>query len=303
MIEFKRLCPEHREQYLQLLSQDEERGCEYAFANINIWGRQRCAFLHDRIILFSQYDRVSLYPFPIGSGDLKAALDAIIADAAKRGIPCRIASMTQAECQAVETLYPGKFQFHTDRDHYDYVYAISDLSQLAGKRYQSKRNFANRFAAAHPDCQVLPIDDTTQPAVQSMLEQWFADREKIDPDGDFLLEKVALNRAFAHREDLGLEGLAVLVDGQCVAMTMGSPLTQNTFDIHFEKALDGYDGAYAFINRSFARYLQEKYPNLEFLNREDDMGISGLRKAKMSYHPHHLVEKHWARLWEDEHDD
>lgn len=303
MIEFDRLTPEHREQYLQLLFADGNRGCEYSFANVNIWGRQRIAFLHGRALLFSQYDRVSLYPYPVGTADVKPALDAIIADAAQRGIPCRLSSMNQADCKTVEALYPGQFQFHTDRDHFDYVYAIDDLAELAGKRYQSKRNFANRFAANYPDHQCLSLDESTLPAVQAMLEQWFADRLQLDPEGDFLLEQVALNRAFSHIHQLGLEGLAVMVDGKCVAMTMGSRLSEDTFDIHFEKALNGYDGAYAFINRSFARLLREKYPHLRYLNREDDMGIAGLRKAKLSYHPHHMVEKYWARRWEDDYDD
>ena len=302
MIQFNRLTPDDREQYLHLLFADGTRGCEYSFANINLWGRQRIAFLHDRAILFSQYDRITLYPYPVGTADVKPALDAIIADAAKRGIPCRLSSMSQADCAAVEALYPGKFQFHTDRDHFDYVYAIDDLADLAGKRYQSKRNFANRFAAAHPDCQCLPLDESTVPAVQTMLEQWFADRLAIAPESDFLLEKVALNRAFASRQALGLEGMAVMEGEKCIAMTMGSRLSPDTFDIHFEKALDGYDGAYAFINRSFARHLRESYPDLRYLNREDDMGIPGLRKTKLSYHPHHMVEKYWARLWEDDYD-
>ena len=303
MIDFKRLTPEDRQTYQNLLFADGSRGCEYSFANVNIWGRQRIAFLHGRAILFSQYDRISLYPYPVGTADVKPALDAIICDAAQRGIPCRLASMNQADCQTVETLYPGKFQFHTDRDHFDYVYSINDLADLSGKRYQSKRNFANRFASNHPNCRCLPIDESTLPAVQAMLEQWFAERLQIAPDSDFLLEQVALNRAFAHMEALGLEGLAVMEDGICIAMTMGSRLSADTFDIHFEKALDGYDGAYAFINRSFARHLRDRYHELQYLNREDDMGIPGLRKAKLSYHPHHMVEKYWARLWEDDHDD
>ena len=302
MIDFQRLTPAMRDDYLQLLFADGTRGCEYSFANVNIWGRQRIAFLHGRAILFSQYDRVTLYPYPVGTADVKPALDAIICDAAKRGIPCRISSMNQTDCHTVEALYPGKFQFHTDRDHFDYVYAIDDLADLAGKRYQSKRNFANRFASNYPDCQCLPIDEATRPAVEKMLEQWFADRLNIAPESDFLLEQIALNRAFAHMEDLGLEGIALMADDKCIAMTMGSHLSPDTFDIHFEKALDGYDGAYAFINRSFARHLREKYPTLQYLNREDDMGIPGLRKAKLSYHPHHMVEKYWARLWEDAYD-
>ena len=85
-------------------------------------------------------------------------------------------------------------------------------------------------------------------------------------------------------------------------MTIGSRLSPDTFDIHFEKALDTADGAYVAINNGFARYLREKYPDIAYLNREDDMGIEGLRKAKLSYCPHHMIEKSWAHLTEDGYD-
>ena len=299
MIDFHRLCPEHRERYNLLLSSSREPGCEYSFVNINLWGRQRVAFQDGFALFFSQFDRSTVYPFPMGQGDLKAALDALIADARQRGIPFRLTGMTARECDLVESLYPGSFHFHTDRDSFDYVYAIDDLSELKGKRYQSKRNFSNRFRANHPGSELVPMTEETIPSVQEMLDIWFAQRKEIDPDADFHLEQVALSRCFARFQELGMEGLLLMEDGKCLAMTMGSPLREDTFDIHFEKALEGIDGAYAFINQSFARYLREKHPNLQYLNREDDMGIPGLRKAKLSYHPHHLVAKYWARLWED----
>ena len=97
-----------------------------------------------------------------------------------------------------------------------------------------------------------------------------------------------------------MEGL-LLRDGQTtLAFAMGSLLSSDTFDIHFEKALDIADGAYAAINQGFAEHLRSKYPQLRWLNREDDVGLEGLRKAKLSYNPDHMVEKYWARLWEEE---
>ena len=99
-----------------------------------------------------------------------------------------------------------------------------------------------------------------------------------------------------------MEGLLLICDGKVIAMTMGSALSNDTFDIHFEKATEGYDGAYAAINREFARYLREKYPALQWLNREDDMGLEGLRKAKLSYYPDQLIEKWWACLKEEGYD-
>ena len=94
----------------------------------------------------------------------------------------------------------------------------------------------------------------------------------------------------------------LMEQGKAIAFAMGSRLNEDTFDIHFEKALDHYDGAYPAINQGFATYLREKYPELKWLNREDDLGLEGLRKAKLSYCPDHLVEKYWARLWEEEDD-
>lgn len=90
-----------------------------------------------------------------------------------------------------------------------------------------------------------------------------------------------------------------MCDGQPIAATVASRLCKDTFDVHFEKALEEYDGAYPAINQEFAKYLREKYPDTNWLNREDDLGLEGLRKAKLSYNPAHLIEKHWAALWEE----
>ena len=302
MINFQRLELEQKPLYDSYMMTDEHRGCEYSFCNLFLWGRQKGAFLGDRVAVFSQFNRRSVYPFPIGSGDPKPVLDAVMHDAKTRGIPCYITSMTDADKQTLENLYPGKFQFFTDRDTFDYVYDINNLADLKGRKYQKKRNHIHRFEESYPNWQVLPLDESTRVAAFSMVSQWYRDRKETDPHADFHLEELALQRAFAFQTQLGLEGL-VLTDGEkIVAFTMGSRLNKDTFDVHFEKALDIADGAYPTINREFARYLRSKYPELRWLNREDDMGLEGLRKAKMSYAPDLLLEKHWARLWEEEDD-
>ena len=98
-------------------------------------------------------------------------------------------------------------------------------------------------------------------------------------------------------------GILLMDQGEVLAVTMGSRMAPDTFDIHFEKARETVEGAYAAVNCEFARYLRLKYPDAAFLDREDDMGLEGLRKAKLSYNPHHLVGKHWAYLTEDIHGD
>ena len=301
MIEFKTLDFSEKEKYNQILHKFPDRGCEYNFANLYLWGRQRIAFHQGNIAIFSQFNRKSVYPFPLGE-NLKPTLDAIIHDAKVRGIPCRLTGLSQDDCATLERLYPGQFRIHFDRDGFDYVYDICDLAQLGGRKYQKKRNHINRFRQNYPDYTLEPITDENTQEVAALLQQWYTQREENDPLADFHMEKAAFFRALRNRTALGMEGLLMKVSGKPVAMTMGSLFYPHIFDIHFEKALDEVDGAYPTINWEFARYLQEKYPGLQFLDREDDMGLEGLRKAKLSYCPHHMVEKNWACLLEDGYD-
>lgn len=302
MIPFEPLDPEKKAEYDRYLQNDGERGCEYSFVNLYLWGRQKAAFLHDNLTFFSQFNRKSVYLFPVGCGEKRPVLEAVMEDAKKRGIPCRFTGLTQDDCALLERMYPGRFRFHFDRDAFDYVYDIQDLAELKGKKYQRKRNHLNRFRDNHPDHVLEPITDENIDQVRQLVQSWYELRMAEDPHADFHMERSAIKKALDHWQILGMEGLLLRVDDQPVAMTMGSRLNDNTFDVHFEKALDIADGAYAAINNGFARYLKEKYPDVLFLNREDDMGLEGLRKAKLSYNPHHMIDKSWACLLEDGYD-
>lgn len=297
MIQFKKLDPAEKATYDHYLLHFGQRGCEYNFANLYLWGRQRAAILDDSLVFFSQFNQRSVYLFPLCRGDLKKTLDAIIHDAHTRGIPCRLTSLTHDDCDKLEALYPGQFRIHHDRNSFDYIYAIEDLATLKGKKFQKKRNHLNKFKTLHPEFRLEPITDENTPAVKELLDLWYANRLAADPTADFQMEQAAIYRALRHREELGMEGL-VLSDGdQLLAMTLGSPLSENTFDVQFEKAID--ESAYVAMCSSFAGYLMQKYPHLRHLNREDDLGIEGLRKSKLAYNPVTLIEKHWACLKED----
>ena len=301
MIEFKRLKLSQKEDYENILFSCPGRSCEYAFANMYLWGRQEAAFFSDCTAFFSHFNGKSIYPYPIGSGDRRAVLEAVMADARERGIPCRITSMTKDEARELEGWFPGKFCFRTDRDGFDYVYEINDLADLRGRKFQKKRNHVHRFWAEHPGAVRVPMEPENLDAARQMVAQWYRHRLAEDSQGEYLLEQIAIDRAFRHYKALGMEGLMLVDGGQVLAVTMGSRLSPQTIDVHFEKAREDADGAYAAINCEFARYLREKYPEVRFLNREDDMGLEGLRKAKLSYQPHHLEEKYWACLMEELH--
>ena len=298
MLDFSPLKPEDKTLYDTFLLNCGQRGCEYNFANLFLWGRQKATLHNGNLAFFCQFNRRSVYLFPLGE-DLKPTLDAIISDAKKRGIPCRLTSLSQDDREKLEVWYPGQFYFQPDRDSFDYIYAIEDLADLKGKKLQRKRNHCNRFSLLHPHHTFAPITDENAPQVLSFIEQWYAQRKAADPTASFRLEQVAITKALRYRKELGMEGLVLTDKDNILAVTLGSMLSEDTFDVQFEKAAEGFDGAYAAINREFARHLREKYPNLKWLNREDDLGLEGLRQAKLSYCPDHLIEKSWACLKED----
>ena len=302
MIDFQPIRPEDREAYTPFLKSGKPMGCEYSFANLCLWGRQKAAVVVGHLTLFSQFNRKTVYPYPAGEGDKKRVLDAIIWDSQERGIPCRITGLDSQDIADMENMFPGQFRYHCDRDSYDYVYAIDDLADLKGRKYQRKRNHYNRFRDTFPQYTIEPITRGNIPQVEQMLEAWFAHRREQDPNGDYHMEQAALRKALRDYEQLGMEGIVLMDGDRVLAMTMGSPLSEDTFDIHFEKACAEADAAYTVINCEFARFLRSRHPEIRFLNREDDLGIEGLRKAKLSYYPHHMVEKCWACLLEDGYD-
>ncbi len=302
MLDFKPFKVEDKQLYEKYLFNSEIRGCEYSFANLYLWGRQSFCEKDGNILFFSQFSRRTVYPFPVGKGDKKPAIDSIIADAKARGIPCRITGVLESEAEIINSLFPGKFRFHCDEGGFDYVYDINDLADLTGKKYNAKRNHINRFCSEHPSYTIEPICKENIDLARNVANAWFYEKISENPNSDFHMERAALEKAFNHYFELGLDGLILLDGSKALAMTIGSRLSYDTLDVHFEKALSGVSGAYTVINCEFARYIRDKYRDIKFLDREEDMGLEGLRKAKKSYHPHHQIRKCWVCLLEDGYD-
>ena len=303
MLQFQRLSIQQSDRFRQILRHAAHRGCFCSFPNVYMWGRQLGCFFGDHFLMFSHFDGHSMYPFPIGPGDPRPALEAIMADARERGIPCRITGLTQPEMDLLQQYYPGRFRYHCDRDSFDYVYAVDDLADLKGRKFQQKRNHTNRFYAACPDWEVRVLDEYNFAECQALTDRWYARKHREDPTEDLLMEQNAIRRAYKYYNELGLIGLCLYAEGKMVAMTMASFLDDETLDVHFEKADIDVPGSYAVINREFAKYVRDTYPGVRYLNREDDTGSAGLRQAKLSYNPHHMVEKYWALLIEEEFDE
>ena len=171
MIDFQKPDSQLLLSYHQAILQ-QDVSCEYAPVNLAIWGKQRMAFLDGYWVFFSQFDRRAVYPFPVGSGDIKPVLDALLQDAQQRGNSCCITAMSQDKCDLLNSLYPGKFCIFADRDGFDYLYNIDDLADLKGRRYQKKRNHVNKFQSLFPSWRTEEFSAGNVSEVQQFLQQF-----------------------------------------------------------------------------------------------------------------------------------
>ena len=299
MINFKAAACEDKDFYLKFFKDPTERGCEYNFANLILWGQQNIAEAGDCLVRLSYYGGHISYAFPIGSKDKTQALEMIIKDAIARGIPCNFFGVYEEDKKLLETLYPQKFKFTAARDSYDYVYDINALAELSGRKLHAKRNHINRFKETHPDYTTEIITEENIHLVKELAENWYKEKLSVNPTADFDMEQIAIDRAIRNFRKLQMEGLLLRIGNEAVAFTMASPMSIEMWDVNFEKAKAGFESAYPVINNEFAKHLREKHPEVLYLDREEDMGIEGLRKAKESYRPHHLIEKYMAQPAED----
>ncbi len=289
----------------ELLRRADYRGCDYNFTNLFVWSRayhQEIARVDDFLVTHVCGRMGCSFMFPAGGGDLASVIRKLEEEAAGRGEPLRLVCLTPRQMAELEEFFPGQFTFTADRDGYDYLYEIDRLADLGGKRLHAKRNHINRFMENNPSWTYEEITPESLGECLAMDKEWYRRslaREGEAEERDLGDEGVALRQAMEHYQALGLEGGLIRVYGELVAFTMGDLLNSDTYDVHFEKAYGELQGAYAMINREFARWVRGRHPNVRYLNREDDMGVEGLRKAKESYYPDQMVEKHTA-MWKRE---
>lgn len=282
------------------LAEGNYRGCEYSFTNLFAWGTaydQKIAKVDGFLTARLHGSLGCSYLWPAGKGNVDQVLTDLEADAKDRDATFRLVCLTPPQVAELEALRPGQFVVTADRDGFDYLYEVDKLADLGGRKLHSKRNHCKRFEESNPG---WTYEDMTAVALAECIEmdaEWdrrSRQREGIEEAQDMTNEKKAFLLASRHFEDLGLEGGIIRVYGEVVAFTMGDILSTDTFDVHFEKAYSELQGAFAMINREFARRVRERHPGIRYLNREDDMGVEGLRKAKESYYPDLMVEKHSA---------
>ena len=299
MLAFQDIDISHKQQVQDYLCRKQYGSTEGSFADLFIWGEKyhtQVCFQEGFLFVRSSEDGKPRYLFPYGDGEIPRALELICQDARENGVePCMV-GVTDEMREKLDGACPGLLRYEETRDLFDYIYAADDLINLPGKKFHQKRNHVNKFMKLYRDRYAYePICQENLDEVRAFQEKWLAANKTGENEAELAVENRVIQRAFQYFFEIGFIGGVLRVDGDVVAYTMGTRLCCESFLVSIEKADIAYPGCYQVINQLFA---QHNCQGLKYINREDDTGSEGLRKAKLSYNPVILLRKYrvtWAR--------
>lgn len=269
---------------------EQSRNCEATFANNLLWSpyyNVEFTIIKDMLIFKEVKEKGFCLTFPIGKGDLSAAMDFITAYFEQEKTPFCLYLVTKEQFHRLEEIFPHKYQIELQRDKADYIYETEKLITLSGKKLHSKRNHINKFKQENALWNYEAITEDNRRECYEMARKWRI-LNGADEDDEKSEELCVTVNALNLLQELDLKGGALRVNGEIVAFTIGEEGTKDTFIVHIEKAFADIQGAYPMINQQFVEHVASSY---QYINREEDTGSEGLRKAKMSYRPIFLEEK------------
>ena len=278
----------------EFLKKYESENSELTFTNLFMWRKSfnvEYAVISDMLVIISHHKGAPYYVyFPIGNGDYKEALDEIMKHFDEKNEKFLLRISDETEIKKLNEAYPNLFEIKEDIDSNDYVYNVSDLETLKGKKYHSKRNFINRFKNKYKFTYEKMTPDMKDECM-TLFKKWYDERKDEIKGVEEHLE--AVGELLNNWERLDIKGGCIKVDGKMIAFSFGEALTSETAVIHLEHADTSYDGAYPMMNNAF---IENEWKSFLYVNREEDMGLEGLRKAKQSYYPCRMVRKYTAKL-------
>ncbi len=290
MLEFKKVEIEDIDIYKKFSQKHRELSCENSFVNLLVWQckyNNMMAVCDGQLIIKSGEGFNESFRLPFGD-DFEKGIQLI--NEYCQGKTPKFWAPEGPLFEKFRQKFDGIYEFKEQRDAFDYIYLTEDLANLAGKKYHGKRNHINAFTKKW-EWHYEPITAENVKDVKGCAERWYIENlQRLDSIME--CEKNGINTILENMEKLSVKGGAIYVEGRVVAFTLGSPINDTIFDIHIEKALNDYAEAYTVINREFAR---NELQNYKYINREDDLGLEGLRKAKLSYKPEILLKKYYCR--------
>lgn len=289
MLEFRNIDIKDKQWINELLKKSDFMGCEYSFANNMAWRRlsntQICRY-KDFYICCAEEGNGIRFTFPAGSGDYREVIEKMGEYAEANNSEFVITGVTN-ECVVKLREKYGVDAFEVKRcaAYDDYIYNASDLIELKGKKYHNKRNHLKKFYQY--SWEFFPITQNDFDECIAFSAMTYNEKNGVDDDSS-VAEQYAIHTYFSYFDEFDLKGGVLRVNGKLVAFTIGERLNSNTFCTHIEKANTEYAGVYVAINNEFAKYAAKDF---RYINREEDLGIPGLRKAKQSYYPAFMLEK------------
>jgi len=266
---------------------------EFTFTNLFIWRyayQLKISRFKNFLCLLSDRGEKSFFFPPIGEGDMVECYRILLQYLKGKGALPKIARVPEAMVTQMD--WKGEsFVAELDRAQSDYLYLMEDLIKLEGRKYHRKRNHIKQFKEKY-SYQYIPLTSEWISECLRLETEW-CDLRQCEVIPGLLNESIAIKEAFTHFEELGLKGGAILINEKLEAFTLGEPLNRDTVVIHIEKANSAYEGLYSLINQAF---LENEWSGYTYVNREQDLGEEGLRKAKESYFPHHMVNKYTITL-------
>ncbi len=271
----------------------------FNFTNLYMWRkpfRIRTAVEDDVLFLTCLGEDGALTALqPIGPMErMDDAVARLMEHFGEEGHALQFSGVERSFAEVLENYGRADFDIWPDRDNFDYVYSSESLMKLAGRKYHSKKNHLNAFRKMYPQAEYLPITEEIITLCKLELNSWYKLRSQEEPNDPFIgHERAAIIEVLNNFQDFGLKGGAIRLDNRIVAFTFGEQLNADTAVIHVEKADPEVRGAYPAINQGF---VEHEWSGMTYINREEDMGLEGLRKAKESYKPVKMIEKFRAKI-------
>jgi hypothetical protein len=262
---------------------------EFTFTNLFIWRHAyqiKISRLQNFLCLFAENGERPFFFPPIGEGDVVECCRTLLQSMKEKGVFAKIARFPEELVSRFDWKTEG-FAVEFDRDQSDYIYLAEDLIHLQGRKYHRKRNHIKQFKQKYT-YEYLPLTPERISDCLRLQTEW-CDLRKCEVIPGLYNESTAIQEALRHFETLGVRGGTILINGRVEAFTLGEPLNPETVVIHIEKANPAFEGLYPLINQAF---LEKTWLGYTYVNREQDLGDEGLKKAKESYFPHRMVNKY-----------
>lgn len=258
----------------------------YNFTNMFIWSGNGITYdvIEGCLILFFQGEKRPVSAsYPVGEGDRKKAIIRVCDYIKSEGLTPVFRNLSEEMVAELETLFPGCFEFVEDRNDADYIYETEKLIHLSGKALHSKRNHLNYFKKTY-EYTYKSLTQRDMPDCLGVYDRWVAEKEELRWSGG---AREATQKLLENFDRLPVRAGGIYMDGELVAFTVGEQVADDTVLVHLEFAAD-YRGLFNVINSEF---LSREWADIPYANREEDMGLAGLRQAKLAYRPIRLLQK------------